>query len=301
MVIQFDVIFNRDGFTIMDNTQLAKAFEGLAEQVTIVDVVVCGAGILVLLVWLLKTTFGTKALQYAPTRRNNMPPYLAIIPLFMWFGTVSLLVSIKKIALPGLPDWQDALADNLILCLGVAPAIAISMIMAWSFFARRLKGFGLNPKTILRDLGAALLNLLAIMPVILGVIVLTTFIGELIVGPDFQMPRHEELKQIMEYSQWQVRALIIVTAIVIVPFAEEMLFRGMVQTALRSLIARPWPAVIITSLIFVVFHENPEHWPALFALSLCLGYSYEKSGSLFRPIFIHSLFNAMSVLAALSQ
>jgi membrane protease YdiL (CAAX protease family) len=285
----------------MDNTQFAKAIEGLAEQVTIVDVIVCSAGILVLLLWLLKTTFGARALQYAPTRRNNMPPYLAIIPLIMWFGMVSLLVAIKKIFLPGLPDWQDALAENLILCLGVAPAIAISMIMAWFFFARGLKGFGLNPKTILRDFGAALLNLLAVMPAILGILVLTTLIGELVVGPDFQMPRHEEIKQIMAYPQWQVRALIFVAAIVFVPFVEEMLFRGMIQTALRSLIVRPWPAIIITSLIFVVFHENPEHWPALFALSLCLGYSYEKSGSLFRPIFIHSLFNAMSVLAALGQ
>jgi membrane protease YdiL (CAAX protease family) len=284
----------------MDNTQITKAFKELVEQITIVDVTVCSAGILVLLVWLIKTSFGTKALLFAPSRRNYMPPYLALLPLFMWFGMVSLLVFVKKAALPGLPDWQDAIADNLILCLGVAPAIAIIIVMVRSFFARGLKGFGLNPKTIPRDLGAALLNLFAVMPAILGVLVLTTLIGELIV-PNFQMPRHEELKQIMEYPQWQVRALIFVTAIVIVPFAEEMLFRGMVQTAVRSLIAKPWPAVILTSLVFVVFHENPEHWPALFALSLCLGYSYEKSGSLFRPIFIHALFNAMSVLAALNQ
>jgi membrane protease YdiL (CAAX protease family) len=57
----------------------------------------------------------------------------------------------------------------------------------------------------------------------------------------------------------------------------------------------------VTSLVFVIFHANPEHWLALFALSLCLGYTYEKSGSLFRAVFVHALFNAMSVLAALSQ
>jgi hypothetical protein len=95
--------------------------------------------------------------------------------------------------------------------------------------------------------------------------------------------------------------MIIFTAIVVVPLTEEMLFRGMLQTVLRSYIARPWPAIIFASLVFVMFHENPQHWPALFVLSLCLGYAYEKSGSLFRPIFIHSLFNALSVFAALGQ
>ena len=115
------------------------------------------------------------------------------------------------------------------------------------------------------------------------------------------MPRHEELKEIMAYPQWQVRALIIFTTILVVPLAEEIFFRGMFQTVLRSYIIRPWPAIIFASLVFVMFHENPEHWPALFALSVCLGYSYEKSGSLFRPIFIHSMFNALSVFAALCQ
>jgi membrane protease YdiL (CAAX protease family) len=80
-----------------------------------------------------------------------------------------------------------------------------------------------------------------------------------------------------------------------------MLFRGMFQTLLRSYTGRPWSAVIIASMVFAVFHENPQHWPALFALSLCLGYSYEKSGSLFRPIFLHSIFNALSVLSSLNQ
>jgi hypothetical protein len=80
-----------------------------------------------------------------------------------------------------------------------------------------------------------------------------------------------------------------------------VLFRGLFQTLLRSYIIRPWPAIIFASLIFIIFHANPEHWPALFMLSLCLGYAYEKSGSLFRSIFIHSVFNAMSVFAALGQ
>jgi membrane protease YdiL (CAAX protease family) len=29
---------------------------------------------------------------------------------------------------------------------------------------------------------------------------------------------------------------------------------------------------------------------------MCLGYAYEKSGSLFRPIFIHAFFNAITIV-----
>jgi membrane protease YdiL (CAAX protease family) len=282
-------------------TKITEILEELGGQTTIADLVVCIGGVLVLSVWAIRTSMGTKSLDNAPVRENIMPPIWALIPFFLWFGTVSVLYFIKEKLLAGLPDWQDAIADNLALCLGVIPAIVTSIMIARLTFARGLKGLGLNPKTIPRDFVAAILNLFAIMPVVLGAIILTTIIGKLIFGDKFQMPQHEELKQIIAYSQWQVRALIVFTAIVVVPFVEELIFRGMIQTALRSYIVKPWPAIFVTSLVFVIFHANPEHWLALFALSLCLGYTYEKSGSLFRSIFVHALFNAMSVLAALNQ
>ncbi len=306
---------------IVDIARITRILEELGGQTTIADLIVCLGGVLVLSVWALKTSLGTKALDNAPVRENNMPPLLALIPFFLWFGTVSVLSFAKGKLLAGLPDWQDALADNLILCIGVIPAIVTGVMIARTTFVRGLKGLGLNPTTIPRDFGAALLNLLAVMPVVLGAIILTTIIGKLLLGDKFQMPQHEELKQIIAYSQWQVRALIVFTAIVVVPFVEELVFRGMIQTLLRSYIIRPangraaglaafeprglafggpWPAIFWASLVFVVFHADAPHWPALFVLSICLGYTYEKSGSLFRPIFVHSLFNAMSVLAALN-
>jgi membrane protease YdiL (CAAX protease family) len=284
----------------VDIARITSILEELGGQTTIADLVICVGGVLVLLVWAIKTSLGTKALDNSRPRENIMPPLLAI-PFLLWVGTISVLFFIKEKLLTGLPDWQNAVADNLILCVGVIPAIVTSVIIARITFVRGLSALGLNPRTIPRDFVAALLNLLAIMPVVLGAIILTTIIGKLIFGDKFQMPQHEELKEIIAYSQWQVRALIVFTAIVVVPFVEELVFRGMLQTLLRSYIKRPWPAIFVTSLVFIIFHANPEHWLALFALSICLGYTYEKSGSLFRSVFVHALFNAMSVLAALNQ
>jgi membrane protease YdiL (CAAX protease family) len=87
----------------------------------------------------------------------------------------------------------------------------------------------------------------------------------------------------------------------IAPTLEEMLFRGLFQSAIHSYTNRPWLSILLTSAIFAMVHSNPGHWPALAVLSVGLGYSYEKSGSLFRPIIIHALFNAASIAAALTQ
>ena len=280
---------------------IQEVIKELVGRANVVDLIICVGGVLVLAVWLLKTSLGTKALINSPHRRNDMPSYLALIPLFFWFLTTWLLSLVKEKAFTDLSGWQDAFAENLVMCLAAAPVVVTGLVIARIHFARRLNGFGLNPKTIVRDFGAALLNLLAIMPVVLSAVILVTLAGKIFVGPEYQMPRHEELNEILAYPQWQVRALIIVSAIVVVPFVEEVLFRGVFQTLLRSYLGMPWPAIILASLIFIIFHANPEHWPALFMLSLCLGYAYEKSGSLFRSIFIHSLFNAMSVFAALGQ
>jgi membrane protease YdiL (CAAX protease family) len=271
----------------------------LVSYITQTDFIICLAGISLFGGWLLKTSLGRKALSDSVPRRNNMPPYLPFVPLFIWFGAISLAISVTEKLLPDLPDWQKAFLDNFILCIGEITAIAVIIFLARASFARRLKGFGLNPWTIHKDLPSALLNLLSVWPLIVAMIILTMRLGKFIWGQDFEIQPHEELELIRAYSQLPVRVLIIVTAVAIVPAFEEMLFRGLFQTMLRSILLKPWLSIVISSGLFALAHANAGHWPALFMLSLCMGYAYEKSGSLLRPIFIHSLFNATSIIGTL--
>jgi membrane protease YdiL (CAAX protease family) len=283
----------------MNVPEIIKSVCGGAGCTITIDFIIFLAGILLFGGWLLKTSLGRKALSDSVPRRNNMPPYLPFVPLFIWFGAISLAISVTEKLLPDLPDWQKAFLDNSILCIGEITAIAVIILLARASFARRLKGFGLNLRTIHKDFPAALLNLLSVWPLIATMIILTMHLGKLILGPDFEIQPHEELELIRAYSQLPVRVLIIVTAVAIVPVFEEMLFRGLFQTMLRSILLKPWPSIAISSGLFVLAHANAAHWPALFVLSVCMGYSYEKSGSLLRPIFIHSLFNATSIIGTL--
>jgi membrane protease YdiL (CAAX protease family) len=277
----------------------------------IVAGILCLAGLIMFAIWLLKTSWGRKALADSRPRRNNMPFYLPFVPLFIWVTVGSLAIAIAAKLTGNLQQWQKSFLDNFIYCVAAIVVIAIVIFLVRISFARRLKGFGLNVKTIPKDFLAAVINLLATWPLVMVAIIVTIFLGKLIYGQDFTIEQHEELELITAYTQLPLRILIVILAIVIAPLLEEILFRGLFQTMVRSVleIRNPkfhirnaaWPAILISSALFVMVHTDIAHWPALFVLALCLGYSYEKSGSLFRPIFIHSFFNAVTIIAVLNQ
>jgi membrane protease YdiL (CAAX protease family) len=280
---------------------IRQAHHGLSDYITTADIVVLAAGTLLLTIWLFRTSLGRNALLDSAPRRNNMPGYVPFVPLFIWVAAVSITTTVTEKVLVNLPDQQRVFLDNAILCISAVMAATVTLFLANAHFARRLRGFGLNPKTIHKDLIAAVINLLSVWPLVMLMIVLTIFFGKLIWGQDFNLQQHEELKLITQYSQLPVRALIVITSVVVVPAFEEMLFRGLFQSWLRSIVTKPWLAILICSGAFAVIHADASHWPALLALSMSMGYAYEKSGSLFRPIFIHSLFNSASIIAVLKQ
>ena len=273
--------------------------------------ILCLAGLITFAIWLLKTSWGRNALTDSRPRRNNMPLYLPFIPLFIWVTAGSLAITLATKLTGNLPQWQKAFLNNFIYCVASIVAIAVIIFLAKTSFARRLKGFGLNAKTIPKDFLTAVINLLATWPLVMVAIIATIFLGKLIYGQDFTIEQHQELELITAYPQLPLRILIVVLAILIAPLLEEILFRGLFQTMIRSIleIRNPkfeirnaaWPAILISSALFAMIHTDVAHWPALFILAVCLGYAYEKSGSLFRPIFIHALFNATAVVAVLLQ
>jgi len=258
-------------------------------------------GIALFAAWLLKTSLGRKALVATPDRRNRMAPYTPFIPFFIWLIGISMMQSVVDLIAGSFEGWQSDFLNNLVFCTGAVVTIVVMLILAQVDFAEGLKGLGLRLRTIPKDAALAFVNLLAVWPVVLAMIVATTSFGKMLQGQDFEMPQHEELQLISESTAIPLRVLIVFLAVVVAPLLEEMLFRGLFQTMIRSYLEQPWVAIIITSAIFASVHQNVTHWPALFMLAMGLGYAYEKSGSLFRPIFMHALFNGVAIAATLSE
>ena len=268
--------------------------------VNLPDFILCLAGSLLLGYWLLRTSLGTRALDDSRPRRNKMPLFLPFLLLFISYFSIALGNSIAAWLVGDLKDSQGVILDNLVVCITGLATVVMIIISVRPFFARRLKGFGLNIRTIHKDFPAAFINLLAIWPLIMVALTVTIYFGQFFYGPDFQMQKHQGLKTISENPQLLPRILVTIYAVIVAPLFEELLFRGLFQTMIRSFLNiknAAWVAIAISSALFVMMHVDLPHWPALYVLGVALGYSYEKSGSLFRPIFIHMLFNATSVIS----
>jgi len=177
-----------------------------AETITVTHLI-CLAGLILFARWLLTTSLGRKALADSVPRRNNMPAYLPFVPLFICFGAAWLIASITHRVFGDLQGWQSNFLDNLILCISELMAIVVIIFLARIHFARRLKGFGLNVKTIVKDFFAAFVNLLTVWPLITAAILLTMFFGKQFWGQEYQMQQHQQLTTITEYPQLPLRII----------------------------------------------------------------------------------------------
>jgi membrane protease YdiL (CAAX protease family) len=258
-------------------------------------------GVALFATWLARTSLGRRSLAGSKPRRTRMAPLTSFIPFAVWFlGPVFLQPAVLLVAGP-VKGWRLAFAGNIIMCLASLAAVAVSLALVQRDFARGLKGWGLRPRTIPRDLGVAFIDLLAIWPLVLAMIVIVMTVGKMLRGPNYEIPQHEELELLTTSTRLSLRILVMILAVVVAPLVEEMLFRGLFQTMVRSYLRRPWLSLTLTAVLFAVVHQNPEHWPALFVLALGLGYAYEKSGSLWQPIFMHALFNGLTIASALAE
>lgn len=125
-------------------------------------------------------------------------------------------------------------------------------------------------------------------------------------GLRFLRQKPEEQTVVHYLKETMVRPELFLTLaffiIVITPILEELLFRGFLQSWLRSVLGLKW-AIAITSILFSLFHFSSEQsWDnliilsVLFVLSCFLGYIYERQRSLFAPIGLHATFNAVTVM-----
>ena len=272
--------------------------------VNLPDFILCLTGSLLFGYWLLRTSLGTRALEDSRPRRNKMPLFLPFLLMFLSYFSVALGGSIASWLMGDFHDSQGVILDNFVICITGLAVVVMIIFSVRPFFARRLKGFGLNIRTIPKDIPAAFVNLLTIWPLIMAAAMLTLYVGHFLYGPDFKMQRHEGLEALSQNPQLPPRILITIVAVIVAPMLEELIFRGLFQTMIRSFLKVKnvaWLAIAISSALFVLMHMDKSHWPALYVLGVGMGYAYEKSGSLFRPIFMHMLFNAASIISVWFQ
>lgn len=78
------------------------------------------------------------------------------------------------------------------------------------------------------------------------------------------------------------------------PIVEELIFRGLIYNRLKDMVNVKW-AVILSAVLFGVFHGNWVQAPYAVIIGLVAAFVYEKYKSIIAPILLHMTVNITSV------
>lgn len=88
--------------------------------------------------------------------------------------------------------------------------------------------------------------------------------------------------------------LLVISAAIIAPIVEEIIFRGFLYRFLTSKLSI-LTAQVVSGIIFAMIHANLLTFMPLAFLGILLARSYEKSGNILVPICFHACFNTFTL------
>lgn len=212
-----------------------------------------------------------------------------LLILCMWL-TLPFLLAV----LPG--DGAGSGMGRAVLATSLSQAILILIV---TLSAHRRSGLGRS------DFGLSWpgpFGLLFAIPVFLCAI--PAFLGTSLLNfkvvESLGLETHQALVQaLLDESDLRNNLLVLVAIILVVPFLEEIVFRGLIQRSLRAAVGAV-PAICASSALFAVVHDLQSALP-VFVIGLTLGLICERTGSILPAALAHSLFNGLQILNIYTQ
>ena len=210
--------------------------------------------------------------------------YLVLMIVVESILAVLLVLTYRLPAIHFLYEWLSANGSVLgMLCISL-PAL-------WIFF----RMYRRDRCGYITDYGGrkqlpAMISLIACafcMAVSLNVFILLTPLQEM-------FPQFTETNEAMHRGmEW----LVALYSVLIAPITEEVLFRGVIYRRIRKLFGVRF-AIVLSSIIFGLFHGNMVQFIYAFLVGLALAFVYERYGTLKAPMLFHIIANASSACAA---
>jgi membrane protease YdiL (CAAX protease family) len=175
----------------------------------------------------------------------------------------------------------------------------VTLLVCWAILHLRRTSrddFKFRPPTM-RDLGLATLSYLTFLPIFLLLIVMTWSLHQL----SGRIPANQDI--LVQYQDaFQVghlfRLLLIATTIVVVaPLLEEIFFRGLLLPVLVRHLG-PSGGILGSAVLFSIIHLESTAILPILGFGILLAWISLKTNSLFVPIFIHLLHNALTLVLA---
>lgn len=221
--------------------------------------------------------------------------------ILTWVGSVALLLLPQILAIPYLvshyrgtqPTSEILFADRtfiLIIVFGIVPAHALILLLAWGVVTRLGKiswrkalGWTWKPPFGLRES-----VVVAILLFIVAMVVIYTFGGQ-----------ETDLERLLRSSRIAALAIAVIAATT-APLVEEIIYRGILYSALQRAVG-PLLAIIVVTLMFAGLHVV-QYWPdigaisAIALLSLAITVVRARTGRLLPCFVIHLVFNGIQSL-----
>ncbi len=235
-------------------------------------------------------------LAHVPARPNRLMPESVLLPVIVWLLSGSIFAMVARRALDG-----DLLDAGMIWSGNAAQIVGGSACLwvAAKFFDGGTKRFLLGDGRIVRQVVVGVGYLLASLALCAVVLAATAALLSRI-DPHYYYFDHQVIDAVRG-DKVSLLTLWIGT-VLIAPIAEELFFRGILQTCLENLLRSRWITVVLTGAIFGAIHAGagdspqPHVVPALMVLGVMLSVLYLRTGSLVAPIVLHSLFNTKTLL-----
>ena len=262
----------------------------------------CGIGICILLAWLGSGMMNPVRFKLSgcPGRSNRLTPLHVLAVLVVSLLGASLIVQAVGFCVELGETRKTLIAATALPLLGLVGGLIVA---AFSFDGGISGGMGFTGRRWINDSIRSVISFLAILPICMGILLVTAYLIRWI-SPNRELLAPHRFLQILTDpgvpTLW--RWVVILAAGVLAPLGEEVFFRGLLQSMFRRYLHRSWSAVVVTSILFSGVHfSDIKSLPALFALSVAIGYNYERTGRLYAPIMIHMLFNLVMIAEALSH
>lgn len=285
-------------FDEMQNLQIRDAWAQINENLAEITI---GASV-VLIVLLIATGVlrpgGFRRIGVRDVKPYPFPVWIfagVIMYLFMPLGADAVT---RLLWLVGDPETEPLRHEAVTLCAGAGAAALVGVCFMY-LMARGAKEAGLRVTAI--DPFTGVLCFLIALPLVQAA---GFGVAELYARINAEAPpriAHDTLATIAEHASDHWVWLLIFGVVVLVPIAEELVFRLGLQSGLLRMTGSPWAAVLLTSVVFTLAHVAvipAGSWHAyaqLFVLSVAIGISYERTKSLGVPIMMHMLFNGLTI------
>ena len=94
--------------------------------------------------------------------------------------------------------------------------------------------------------------------------------------------------------------LLVLIVVVGAPIVEELVYRGLLQRSLASVV-NAWPGLVLASIWFSLIHLSPVEYPGLFLAGFVFGVGVVLTNRIGLSVVTHAAFNATGIIVVLAN